>query len=107
MCCWRFLWRPEMLGEHTQYIVYFAYSGMIASLRKLAHAKYRCFSPVKIENNVITRKHLIFWLYLLKYGLCYTLEPPRRGGSNEYTQLMFWIKNKINRYILANPIFTI
>ena len=27
----------------------------------------------------------------------YTLEPPCRGGSNEYTQSMFWIKNKKNR----------
>ena len=23
----------------------------------------------------------------------YTLEPPRRGGSNEYPQSMFWSKN--------------
>ena len=23
----------------------------------------------------------------------YTLEPPRRGGSNEYPQSMFWNKN--------------
>ena len=27
----------------------------------------------------------------------YSLEPPRRGGSNEYTQSMFWSKNKKNR----------
>ena len=31
----------------------------------------------------------------------YTLEPPRRGGSNEYPQSMFWSKNKKNRYILC------
>ena len=24
----------------------------------------------------------------------YTLEPPRRGGSNKYPQSMFWSKNK-------------
>ena len=24
----------------------------------------------------------------------YTLEPPRRGGSNEYPQSTFWTKNK-------------
>ena len=24
----------------------------------------------------------------------YSLEPPRRGSSNEYPQSMFWIKNK-------------
>ena len=26
----------------------------------------------------------------------YTLEPPKRGGSNEYPQSMFWSKNKKN-----------
>ena len=26
----------------------------------------------------------------------YTLEPPRRGGSIEYPQSMFWMKNKIS-----------
>ena len=35
----------------------------------------------------------------------YTLEPPRRGGSNEYPQSMFWSKDKKNRYTPANPIF--
>ena len=37
----------------------------------------------------------------------YTLEPPRRGGSNEYPQSMFWSKNKKNRYTPANPSVTI
>ena len=38
----------------------------------------------------------------------YTLEPPRRGGgSNEYPQSMFWIKNKKNIYTPVNPVFTI
>ena len=27
----------------------------------------------------------------------YTLEPPRRGGSNDYPQCMFWIKSKNKR----------
>ena len=27
----------------------------------------------------------------------YTLEPPRRGGSNEHPQSMLWSKNKKNR----------
>ena len=34
-----------------------------------------------------------------------TLEPPRRGGSNEYPQSMFLSKNKQSRYTSANPIF--
>ena len=33
----------------------------------------------------------------------YMLEPPRRGGSNEYPQSMFWSKNKKNRYTSAYP----
>ena len=37
----------------------------------------------------------------------YTLEPPRRGGSNEYPQSMFLSKNKKNRYTPAYPSFTI
>ena len=33
----------------------------------------------------------IIFLFLLKTIDCgYSLEPPRRGGSNEYTQSMFW-----------------
>ena len=35
----------------------------------------------------------------------YTLEPPPRGGSNEYPQSMFWSKNKKNRYTPAYPSF--
>ena len=37
----------------------------------------------------------------------YTLELPQRGGSNEYPQSMFWIKNKKNRYTSAYPSFSI
>ena len=35
------------------------------------------------------------------------LEPPRRGGSNEYPQSIFWSKNKKNRYTPAYPSFAI
>ena len=37
----------------------------------------------------------------------YTLEPPQRGGSNEYPQSMFWSKNKKNMYTRVNPTFYI
>ena len=37
----------------------------------------------------------------------YTLEPPWRGGSNEYLQSMFWSNNKKNRYTPAYPSFAI
>ena len=35
----------------------------------------------------------------------YTLEPPRRGGSNEYPQSMFWSTNKKHRLNPCKPQF--
>ena len=49
----------------------------------------------------------IFLIFAQNIDCGYTLEPPRRGGSNEYPQSMFWSKNKKNRYTPANPSFTI
>ena len=49
----------------------------------------------------------IFLIFAQNIDCGYTLEPPRRGGSNEYPQSMFWSKNKKNRYTPANPSFAI
>ena len=35
----------------------------------------------------------------------YSLEPPRRGGSNEYPQSMFWSRNKKNNVYPCKPQF--
>ena len=35
---------------------------------------------------------IIFLISAQKHRLWYSLEPPRRGGSNEYPQYMFWAK---------------
>ena len=35
----------------------------------------------------------------------YLLEPPRRGGSNEYPQSMFWSRNKKNNVYPCKPQF--
>ena len=37
----------------------------------------------------------------------YLLEPPRRGGSNEYPQSMFLSRNKKINVIPVNPSFTV
>ena len=37
----------------------------------------------------------------------YSLEPPRRGGSNKYTQSMFWAEIRKIMYTPVNPSFTI
>ena len=42
-----------------------------------------------------------------KHTLWYSLEPPRRGGSNEYSQSMFWAEIRQITYTPVNPSFTI
>ena len=37
----------------------------------------------------------------------YSLEPPRRGGSNKYPQSMFLSRNKKNNVYPCKPLFTI
>ena len=37
----------------------------------------------------------------------YSLEPPRRGGYNEYSQSMFWAEIRKILYTPVNPSFTI
>ena len=67
----------------------------------------RFFSAVKIEN-FITKKIYMFYIYAQNIDRGYTLEPPQRGGSNEYLQSMCWINfKKKNMYIPAHPIFNI
>ena len=66
--------------------VYFA-------LRKHYHAIYRDFKGCKKNHSKIFD---IFLIFAQKIDCGFTLEPPRRGGSNEYPQSMFWGKNKKN-----------
>ena len=47
----------------------------------------------------------IFLIFAQNIDCGYTLGPPRRGGSNEYPQSVFWSKNKKNRYTLHTPVF--
>ena len=37
-----------------------------------------------------TGVYIIFLILLKNIDYGYSLEPPRRGGSNEYPQSMFW-----------------
>ena len=64
------------------------------------------FLALKIENFQL-KKFDIFLIFAQNIDCGYTLELPRRGGSNEYPQSMFWSKNKKNRYTPAYPSFTI
>ena len=37
----------------------------------------------------------------------YSLEPPRRGGSKQYPQSMFWAEIRKLMYTPVNPSFTV
>ena len=67
------------------------------------HCKFcRC----KYEN--IKMKIVIFFLFMLKNIDCrYSLEPPCRGGSNEYPQAIFCAGIRKILYIPVNHSFTI
>ena len=46
---------------------------------------------------IFCRKKNIFLIFAENIDCGYTLEPPRRSGSNKYPQSMFWSKNKNKR----------
>ena len=46
-----------------------------------------------------------FDIYAQNIDCWYSLEPPRRGGSNEYPQSMFFSRNKKNNVYPCNPQF--
>ena len=73
---------------------------------KLAHAIIRDSLALKIEHFQL-KSFDIFLIFAQNIDCGYTLEPPPRGGSNEYPQSMFWSKNKKNRYTPAYPSFSI
>ena len=63
----------------------------MSSLRKHAHMIYSNFFRSKIDN--CQRKNSdIFLIFAQNIDCGYTLEPPRRGGSNEYHNLCFGAK---------------
>ena len=53
------------------------------------------------------KKSDIFHISAQNNDCGYSLEPPRRGGSNEYPQSLFLSRNKKIMYTPVNPSFTI
>ena len=65
------------------------------------------FDPLKphfyIVNLGFTGVYIIFLISSQKHRLWVLLEPPRRGGSNEYPQYMFWAEIwKISEFFIRN-----
>ena len=61
------------------------------------------------KNGKISRKKNsdIFLISAQNIDCGYSLEPPRRGGSNKYPQSMFWAEIRKIMYTPVNPSFTI
>ena len=72
------------------------------SLRKHAHSNILKISPQKTESFQIKNSD-IFYISAQKIDCEYSLEPPHRGGSNEYLQSMFLCRNKKNNVYPCKP----
>ena len=76
------------------------------SLRKNAYSNILKILPPKKENFQIKTSD-IFHIPTHNIDCGYSLELPRRGGSNEYPQSMFFSKIRKIMYTPVNPSFTI
>ena len=66
---------------------------------------YRKFQLQKTEHFQIKKKTDIFHISAQNIDCGHSLEPPRRGGSNEYPQSMFLSRNKKNNAYSCKPQF--
>ena len=75
-----------------------------SSLQKQAYSNTMKISPPKTEKFQIKNSD-IFLISAQNIDCGYSLEPPRRGGSNEYPQSMFLSRNKKNNAYPCKPQF--
>ena len=73
-------------------------------LQKHAYSNILKIAPPKTENFLIKNSD-IFHISAKNIDCGYSLEPPRRGGSNEYPQSMFLSRNKRNNVYPYKPQF--
>ena len=92
--CWIYL--------YVLFISYFKYVNK--SLRKQAYSNKLKILPPKNENFHI-KFLILFHISAQNIDCGYSLEPPRRGGSNEYPQSMFLSRNKKNNVYPCKPQF--
>ena len=74
------------------------------SLQKHAYSNILKIFPPKNENFQIKISD-IFHISAQNIDCGYSLEPPRRGGSNEYPQAMFLSRNMKNNVYPCKPQF--
>ena len=77
---------------------------LILSLRKHSYSNILKKIQPKIKN-FQTKNYDIFHISAQNIDCGYSLEPPRRGGSNEYSQSMFLSRMKKNNVYPCKPQF--
>ena len=79
-----------LLRYHLLFVCKEEHASHISS-RKHAYIVLIPLNPLLIPYNWGLQGYTLIFIFLLKNIDCgYSLEPPRRGGSNEYPQSMFW-----------------
>ena len=77
------------------------------SITKTHLFKYIENFTTKKKENFQLKNSDIFLISAQNIDCRYSLEPPRRGGSNEYHNLCFWAEIRKIMYTPVNPSFTI
>ena len=73
------------------------------ALRK--HAYSNILKILQPKTEIFFYKNFRYFSYFCSIDCGYSLEPPRRGGSNEYPQSMFLSRNKENKVYPCKPQF--
>ena len=93
--------RGKLLGRNTLILILW-YCTLMSALRKHAYSNILRILPPKYENFQMKNSD-IFLISALNIDCGHLLEPPRRGGSNEYPQSMFLGRNKKNNVYPCKP----
>ena len=89
---------------HTKKLCIIGYPKCAKSLRKHAYSNIlKILQPKKWKFS--DKNPDIFYISAQNIDCGYSLEPPRRGGSNEYPQSMILIRNKKNNVYPCKPQF--
>ena len=96
----RYGWTAGRLCSMHRYV----YEILICHYENTPIQIYRKFHFKKTENFQIKNSD-IFHISAQNIYCGYSLEPPRRGGSNEYPQSMFLSRNKKNKVYPCKPQF--
>ena len=100
---WADIWK--IIFKNKVYNIYiFIFYFLFCSLRKHAYSNILKILQLKKENYQIKNSD-IFHISAQNIDCGYSLEPPRRGGSNEYPQSMFLSRNKKNNVYPCKPQF--